>query len=509
MKKLSYIAVLFALGALGSCSKQLDQQPVSSVTSENFYLNTSDFLQAVNGVYSRLKAYPNQALWLGEVRSDNVTAASDGNRDWQGIENFSPNLTTTDFIEDGWNNDFNAIFNANSVLEALGAKGSNITDAALRSRLEAEVRFLRAFYYFDLVRTYGRVPVLDKPLAPQDVATVDRSPVAEVYNFIIRDLEAAAAVLPPAYSGANVGRATAGAAKSLLGLVYLTKSGPVYDPEVDGPGQNSNEWGKAVALFNEVIASNQYQFLSGYPDIFSYTNENNKEVIFDVQFMLTNSGAGFPSQLVPSGFWDAQGLSNYGNGYGSGSYNVSTNLLDSYRNSAGGKVDRRDTFSIRHSFPTSTAVNAPVDTTRPFLKKYIDQSRRGKDRADWPINFIVIRYTDVLMMKAEAMLHGAPGTQAEVDALVNQVRARAGLDPVANVTLEQLMEERRREFAGEGLRWNDLVRSGMAVTTMNNFIASEKLTTVNPVIPAFTLYPVPAAELQAKPGLYTQNKGYY
>jgi cell division GTPase FtsZ len=112
-------------------------------------------------------------------------------------------------------------------------------------------------------------------------------------------------------------------------------------------------------------------------------------------------------------------------------------------------------------------------------------------------------------MKAECILHGAPGTQADVDAIVNQVRGRAGLTPVANVTLPQLMEERRKEFAAEGSRWHDLVRSGLIVTTMTNWITKEDVGHfMQPFNKNYILYPIPQSELDVKPGLYDQNLGY-
>jgi hypothetical protein len=487
-----------------ACSKKLDQTPVSSITNSNFYTNTNDFLQAVNGVYNKLRLYPDHLLWMGEMRSDNIAATSDGNRDWQGINDFSPNLTTTGFIVETWDNDYNGIYNANTVLDQLAAKGANVTDSTLRKRLTAECRFLRAFYYFDLVRYFGKVPLITKVMTTDEVLTIPRSPVADVYNQIIDDLQFAIANLPATYAAADIGRPTSNAAKGILGLVYLTRSGPTYD--IEGPGMNSNEYDKALALFNDVINSGQYTFINNYPSIFSYTNENNKEVIFDIQFMTTSNGADYPSMLVPPAYFTGLGLSGYGNGYGTCAFNITPNLMNSYKTSAGGGVDIRDTFSIQHKFNVTAT---QVDTTRPFIKKYINISARGTGLRDWPINFIVLRYTDVLMMKAECILHGAAGTQADVDAIVNQVRKRAGLAPVSNVTLPMLMEERRREFLGEGLRWNDLVREGMAVTTMNAWIASDAITTINKVIPQYILYPVPQAEILVKPGLYTQNDGYY
>ncbi|MFT4093851.1 MAG: RagB/SusD family nutrient uptake outer membrane protein [Niabella sp.] len=505
MKKYLYILAGATIFILNACTKDLEQTPVSSVVTSNFYTNANDFTQAVTGVYSGLTNYPDQLLWMGELRSDNIVATSDGNRDWQGINDFSPDLSTTAFIVSAWDDNFNSIYNANVVLQALDEKGDNIGDDSLKTRFTAEVRFLRAFYYFQLLRLYGQLPIIDKVYSSTEVTTIGRSSVSDVYDFIIADLEYAIDNLPSSYTGANIGRATQWAAKGLLGLVYLTKSGPTYD--INGPGLNSGEYDEALAQFNDIINNGPFSFLSDFPSIFSYTNENNAEVIFDVQFMTTSNGADYPSQLVPSSYWTGLGLTAYGNGYGSATYNISDNLLESYTNSAGDYTDTRDTFSIQHSYATSSTTTT---TTDPFIKKYIDLSNIGTDRADWPINFIVMRYTDVLMMKAECILNGASGTQAEVNSIVAQVRERAGIPALtSDVTLSDLMEERRREFLGEGLRWNDLIREGMAVSTMNAWRTSDDLTSsIDEVVANYLIYPVPQAELSAAPGLYTQNPGY-
>jgi hypothetical protein len=508
MKRITYIILLFSLAGITSCNKKLDQQPVSDIVTDNFYTNVNDFQLAVNGAYYRLKGYPLQAMWMDEVRSDNLAVTSDGNRDWQGINDFSPNLTTTAFIVNTWTNDFNGVYNVNTVLNAIATKGEGILTDSLNKKFTAECRFLRAFYYFDLLRYYGRLPIIDKLLSVAEAGTVPRSSLADVYNFIVGDLEYAATNLPTTQAAADLGRPTSYAAKGLLGLVYMTKSGPTYNV-TGGPGLNSNEYGKALSLFNEIITSTKYAFSTDYASIFSYTNENNKEVLFDIQYMSTSSGAEYPSQLVPDAYWTGLGLQNYNNGYGSATYNVSKDLLQSFKTGTGGAVDKRDTFSIKRGFPTSTATPTVLDTSRPFLKKYIDVARRGKDRADWPINFIVLRYTDILMMKAECILHGATGTQADVDGIVNQVRVRAGVPALTNVNLAKLMEERRKEFVGEGIRWNDLVREGMLVTTMNTWRINDNIPTIKEIIPQYAIYPVPQNEILAKPGLYDQNESYY
>lgn len=485
--------ILFVLVALSSCTKQLNQQPVSNLATTNFYSNNNDFLQGVNGVYYQLKTIPDQLLWLDEMRSDNINAISDGNRDWDGINTFSPNITTVTFISNAWKSNFNGIYNANTVLSALTTKGSVIGNATLVSRYIAECRYLRALYYFQLLRLFGKVPVISTPLTASEVNSVARGSIADVYKLILDDLQYAADNLPASYTGSDIGRATSYAAKGLLGLVYLTRSGPTYS--VDGPGLASNEYDKALTLFNDVISSNQYSFLSSYSSIFSYSNENNKEVIFDVQYASSINGASFPSDLAPVGYWTSLSISNtYGNGYGSSSFAVTNNLKKSY--TANG-TDARYAFNVATTYVS------------PFIKKYIDITKKGTSGTDWPINFILLRYTDVLLMKAECILNGAAGgSQADVDAIVNQVRARAGIGALSNVNLATLMEERRREFVGEGLRWNDLVREGFAVTTMNAWIASDAITTISQVVPNYIIYPVPASEIQTKAGLYSQNPGY-
>lgn len=499
--KISIIPYFFILLTVtaGSCSKQLNQTPVSNVTLDNFYTTPNDFKQAVTGAYTQLKSYPTQILWLGEMRSDNLNAISDGNRDWDAINNYHKEISATTFVNNAWDNNWNGIFNVNVVLSALSQKGSIIGDDALKNRYEGELHFLRAFYYFQLLRLFGKLPVIASPLSATEVTGVERSPVASVYNFIVADLKAAAAILPDAYTeAADLGRPTLGAANALLGQVYLTKSAPAYD--IEGPGLNSKQYDSAYYYFNEVTRSNKYSLVSKYPDVFSYTNENNSEVVFDIQFASGSNGAGFPSHLAPVAYWIAIGVTNsYGNGYGATStFNITNNLKQSYRPN-GVVQDVRDTFNVNYTYGVST-----------FFKKYIDVSRRGARGTDWPINFIAIRYADVLLSKAEAILNGASGgTTTEAIGYVNQVRNRAGLPNISGLTQAELLEERRREFAGEGLRWNDLVRSGQLVGTINNWITSDGLSSqILSVDNNTVIYPIPAKDIAASNGLYAQNPGY-
>lgn len=223
-------------------------------------------------------------------------------------------------------------------------------------------------------------------------------------------------------------------------------------------------------------------------------------MIFNVEYKTGSSpvvGATFPWLLVPDNYFQSLGKATQGGLY---IRPVSTDLVNTYE--AG---DTRKNFTIKLGGFT---YNGTFED-RPFFQKYVDLTKVPTNRLDWPINFIVQRYTDILMLKAECILHGADGTQADVDNIVNQVRQRAGLTAVSNVTLNQLMDERRREFAAEGLRWHDLVRSGLVESTINAWIPKEDiLHAMQTFKKEYVIYPIPQSELDVNPGLYTQNDGY-
>jgi starch-binding outer membrane protein, SusD/RagB family len=491
------VTVLFA-----SCKKELDQAPISQVATGEFYKTQNDFIQGLNSVYSSLRPYPDRQLNLSETRSDNLYAVSDGGvREWEGINSFHKTIASNPYVVEAYNTNFNGIFKANEFLRQLQEKGSEIvTTEALRTRMEAEARFLRAFYYFDLVRWFGEVPVVKTPLLASEALTVPRSPVNEVYDFILDDLHFAEEQLPETYPAADKGRPTKWAAKGILALVHMTRSGPTYG--IKGPGLGLNEWQTAFDLLQQIITSNRFSFLPKYMDIFSYNNENNAEVVFDIQYINGANpvlGSTFPWVLVPDTWFQSKGKPVQG---GLTIRPVSNDLLDAYE--TGDK--RRDSIIV-----SGYTYNGATES-RPFFVKYVDLTKvPTNSRLDWPINFIVLRYTDVLMLKAECILQGATGgTQADVDAIVNQVRARAGLTTqVSGVTLPQLMEERRKEFAAEGSRWHDLVRSGLVETVIPAWIAKEDVQkTMKPFEKNFIIYPIPQAELDVKKGLYEQNAGY-
>jgi hypothetical protein len=520
MKK-TFSIIIIALATLAaSCTKDLDQVPISVATAPTFYQQPSDFIQAVNAAYNSLRGYPDRVLFLSEIRSDNIYPTNDVGRDPDPINNFAVGIAPNTYVEEAWSANFSGIFKANTAIEQIAKNASYVGNAALANRLTAEARFLRAFFYFDLVKYFGKLPIVDHTVTASEANTIGRSTVTEVYALIIGDLQFAAANLPanfsgayPAYGPTDVGRATKYAAEAMLAKVYMTRSGPTYG--IDGPGLGLNEWSLAMPLLQDVITNGgfvfnpaPYSFPVPATGIFSYTNQNpstNKEAIFDVMYLTqanSNLGATHPWQLVPQNYFNAYGNSSTSGALGTPS--VSGNLINSYATTD----TRKSPFF--HTTPYTYTGNTE---TKPFFRKYLDTTKvpATNSRFDWAINFIVLRYTDILMLKAECILNGATGgSQTDVDQIVNQVRARAGQPAITGVTKAQLLDERRKELAGEGQRWFDLQRSGNLITIMNAWIATEDvaLHKVNTVVANHIIYPVPQTQIDASPGLYTQNPGY-
>ena len=506
MKKLFFLLTISSAILFNSCKKELNQTPISASTTATFYRSPSDFLQASNSVYANLHNYPIRLSNLSEIRSDNIYGVSVTVRDWDPINNFSPSIAANAYVTEAWSTNFNGVFRANTLLDQIEKNGSYIESATLATRLQAEAKFLRAFYYFDLLRYFGKVPIIDHPVSATEAATINRGNIGDIYKFIIADLQSAITNLPSNYTGADVGRATKYAAEALLAQVYMAKSAVKYG--IDGPGMDSNEWNLALPLLQDIISSNQFVFNTSYSNIFSYTNQNpsvNKEAIFDVMYQTGISGTGdlygasFPWILAPGAYF-----LSLKDGRSNGSLEiipVSNDLFNSYAS-----TDIRKAFNINSAGYT----NAGSTENRPFFKKWLDITKIPvTSRFDWGINFIAIRYTDILMLKAECILRGAPGSQADVDAIVNQVRTRASLVAVSAVTLPQLFEERRKEFANEGSRWFDLQRSGDLINIMNNWRAKDDgQNRIRPATANQIIYPIPQTQIDAVPGLYTQNPGY-
>ncbi|MBN2213453.1 MAG: RagB/SusD family nutrient uptake outer membrane protein [Bacteroidales bacterium] len=504
MKKILIIFSVITFG-LAACEDQLDQAPISDLSVAGFFRNESDFEQAVNGVYHSLRGVPSRWMNLSDIRSDNFYAYSSmGVREWDPVTAFAKTLATSIYMDEAWSANFEGIMRANTLIENLSTDA--VPDDDLRNRFEAEAKFLRGFFYFELVKWFGKVPLIDHLVTPTEALDIPRSPVTDIYNLIISDLQFAIENLDDYYpkGNSNMGRATKNAARGILARVYLARSGPDYG--IEGPGLGANEYGLALSLLNDIIASKHYDKLENYADIFSDANENNEEVIFDIQFESNQGGTGtdFPGEFAGRAWWNSVAIPW---DIALETKDVSEDMINSYDT-----IDKRFDVNIQLDIPDLASGDTIYD---PTCIKYCssDPQYWGVDRFDFPINFIVLRYTDVLMMKAECILNGASGTQGEVNQIVNDVRDRAGLNPLpGDITLDDLMAERRKEFFGEGLRWHDLVRSGKVLDMINAWIPVEDIREMlreNYPIQAYNIiYPLPQEQIDVKKGLYEQNLGY-
>lgn len=496
MKKIFILIGL--IGMISACEDDLNQVPISDPSVSNFYRDTDDFEQAINGAYHTLKDYPAIHFYLSEIRSDNVYSPGTGVRDWNPVNNFEKTLETNPLMAMAWDVSFRGIFRANTVLDKINE--TLVPDEATRNRMIGEARFLRALFYFDLVRFFGKVPLYDGVVTPTEALEIPRSPVEDVYALIVSDLQEAATLLPPSYP--TKGKATSFAAKGMLARVHLARSGPDFG--IEGPGLGVNEYDQALTLLNEVIESGNYGWVDDYASIFSYVNENNPDIVFDVQAI--NDGAtddrGIGTILPTLMYHESYGklYTPFAGGVpGDSPITPSDDLMDSYA-----AEDVRDDLAILKSFvdENSNTINDPQ------YVKFLDLDHLPADRFNWGINFPVLRYTDVLLMKAEALLQTG-GNQGEIDNIVNDVRERAGLDPVSNVDLDFLLEERRREFVAEGLRWHDLVRTGKVLEVMNAWQAEEDPAgKIGQIVANDIIYPIHHNQLEVKEGLYDQNPGY-
>ena len=503
MKKIILILAIIILGSV-ACEDQLYQDPISVMSSNGFFRNDADFNAALSGVYSSMHNYPWREFYLSDVRSDNMYGVGEaGVRDHEPINNFAKTIAGNTYMSEAWSSNYTGIMRANTILDNIG--NGKLSSEAVKLNIEAQTKFLRAFFYFDLVKLFGKVPKIDRLMTPNDLLSLGRSPVADIYDLIISDLTFAITNLDEYYAKgtANCGRATKNAARGLLAKVYLTRSGPTYG--IEGPGLGTNDYAAALSLLNDVISSAHYDTLSNYASIFVTTNENNKEVVFDIQFIKggQNAGADYPGEFCCQQWWKSVG---YPYDIGLENKDVSESLIGKFD-----KVkDERYAASIQLGYiPPSTGVY----TYDPCVIKYCSKlsSEWGNNRFDFPQNYIVIRYTDILLMKAECILQGATGSQADVNNIVNGIRKRAGLAALpGNVTLDDLLAERQKEFLGEGQRWGDLVRTGKVLDVINAWIPVEdiKHQMATSIDANMIIYPVPEAQIILKAGLYTQNEGY-
>jgi hypothetical protein len=475
--KMKNIVTLISLFTISCSSDFLEILPQSTVTISVLYKTDSDFKDAVTGCYTALRsAYDNMYIY-GDVRSDDSWHALGNNVVMNSIDNFAERSGESVFAST-WQNYYTLIFRANILLSKIESLDASVIPN--KNRYIGEARFLRALAYFDLVRIYGDVPRVVSELNIEESYQSGRVSVSSIYNeLIIPDLLVAENLLPSTYSGLDVGRATKGAAKALLGKVYLTRK----------------DFVNAELKLGEVTQMG-YALLPKYHDLFNYSNEHHSEYIFDIEYISGGLGIGshFTNSFIPKSTGDhADNFFNIKGGLGE----LNTPTFDLFY--AFEQFDPRRTITVDTGYYDNNNVWFKFFQIATFTKKYITPVSNGNDsRANWK----VVRYADVLLMFAEALNEN----NKTIESLVyfNQVRARVGMPKFSGLskdqTRERIYQERRFELGMEGHRWFDLIRTGRAL----NIMASMGMKPYNVV------FPIPLREIQIinNPAILPQNPGY-
>jgi hypothetical protein len=430
-----------------SCEEQLDLAPITSIGESGYFKNSKEIDAGIFAVYDALQTVVKREFILCEIRSDNTTTVK-GEGDFAGIDNFTESATNS-ITSAYWVQQYTLIGRANKVLKYTG----NVTDVNTRNAQEAELRFLRAYSYFSLVRLFGNVPLVDHEVGPTETASFGNSTVADLYKFIETELTFAAANLPATRTGSDLGRATSITAKAVLAQVYFAQ------------GKNT----QALPLYDAVVGT--YAFDITFANVFSSTNEMNNEIVFAVRF---SSGVAEGQDIGYE--FDAKGTFQ-------GLNNPTPDMVAQY-----------EAGDLRKAFCISTAAV-------PMLLKY-SEDKTNDSKLDW----VIIRKAEALLSRAEINATASTGIDQSAINDINLLRKRAGLTEYTAASfadkaalLTAIAKERRVELAFENYRWYDLVRMNNASSVMSAQLGK--------TIPAASnLYLIPQREIDASQGALVQNR---
>ncbi|MFZ4542911.1 MAG: RagB/SusD family nutrient uptake outer membrane protein [Saprospiraceae bacterium] len=484
-------SLLFLLTFIGCTKEFLDRKPLGQLTSDTFFSTSAQAVESVNAIYQQLRVWETHAFgFLGctDIMSDDADKGSTPNDGiyQSDLDNFihTPDNPSVVAV---WTGYFQGISRCNIAIDKIPAIAM---DANLKSRLIAEAKFLRAYYYFNLVRWFGELPLITKPLSTTEFVQ-KRVPAKDIYQQIVKDLTEAAAVLPEKskYAASDMGRITKGAANGYLAKVYLTM------------GDFSN----AELLATTVINSKEYSLFPSYYDQFLIENENCSESIFEIQATLINA------ETLGSAQWNqiqgVRGTPNLGWGFN----RPSDNLIAAFE--PGDPRREATILYVGEVLPDGSAI--VEDNPETFGERYNQKAWTPQHigfQENSPGNIRIFRYADLLLIAAEAMNEN--GKSAEAISIVNQIRKRARGSLPANLVLKELVsqgkdadrqaiwKERRVELALEQHRWFDLIRQKRAAEVMQlvgktNFVKGKH-----------ELLPIPQTEIDISNNTLTQNFGY-
>lgn len=491
------IAGFFAC-ALASCSRDFLEVPKEgSITEESYYKDESQVFTGLVATYDALRknsgGFENMITMMN-AGSDDQYAGGGGESDGAGIQSFS-NFSINQFTipESFWSDHYQGIFRANILLQKISKVQM---DASKKARFIAEAKTLRALYYFNLVRMFKNIPLILEPVSPTNMYSITQAKPADIYAQMEKDLLAAINDLPATVTTDEYGRLTKGAAQALLGKVYL------YD------GKKAEAATQLAAVNGTPGGTSQYGYklLTNFSDLWVTNNKFNSESIIEVSHTNksqagwgnwgsgTDEGNSVCVMVGPRGYVKNNALApDLPAGW---SFNVWTQNFYDFM-----KTDPRfseTVFDLKALKAAGAADYVPgYKDTGYFMKKFLptsaDVSPLGGDSVlNYQKNSYIIRLADTYLLEAEAL----GGTGARAQALLDAVRFRAGLSSVP-VSMQTIKDERRRELAGEGHRFFDLVRWGDAASVLasRGFKANKN-----------EVFPIPNNELNGTK--LVQNPGY-
>ena len=462
MKKFSYLLIAVLAMVTTACEKELIQNPRTTKVADNFYTNEAELEEAVNAVFATLQftgVYDTAMPAVGELPGEDAydeTPANDGGV-YGMLDDFNV-IPQSSLIANVWEDSYKGIQRANIVINRI--QDIDFEVGATKNTRIGEMLFIRAMLYFNLVRTFGDVPlVTDEVANPQEYFGQVRTPVGEVYSQIIADLDEAIDLLPVRNDG-NKGRVVKTAAQALLGKVHLTLK----------------DYTSARSSLLDVVSSNVHDLVA-VDEVFSLENELNEELIFVVQYasgINSNSeGSDAYRMFNPTGRQDGGLAGTKGHGVLKPDFYALYADDDARKGVYVGALESGLAYTNKIAVP-STVV--------------------GDSGSDW----VVLRYADVLLMLAE--IENEMDNPDEAISYLDLVRNRANLGDYTGATdqqsvFEEIDLQRRLELVWEGHRWFDLLRQDRAQSILG-------ITDVNKL-----LLPLPASQIAADPALQ-QNPGY-
>ena len=487
------IKIIIPVLLVASCSEFLGIRPEGTTPAEGIdYSKSENIFKPVSAAYASMRsgnvhAFP--YICAFEITSDNADKGSspEDNPTALALDKFTYDASNS-IINDLWVGYYDVVSAANNAIGQMPLFRNAIQNAQTRvtiDQCEAEAKVIRAYAYFNLVRLFGSVPLVDTVMTADQLASLKQSSREDVYQVISRDLDYAISTLPVAYPSSYAGRITSYTARAIKAKAMMY----------------AGNWNEVAKLTDEIITSGRYGLLTDFREVFSIDGENSKESLFEIQSS-TLGGITGTAPYIEYAYVQGPRGNSPSNMQGWGFCTPSEDLITFYQSR--GEVVRPATTLLYRGTITPEGDEIKATCTNPVYNGkcytpsiYNNWSNNGYG---YDHNVRVLRYAEVLLMYAEALLNGAPVGESGItaDQAVNLVRHRAQLQPLSGVTLQNVWDERRAELAMEEDRFFDLIRTGQA---------AERLSSLGFTSGKNEVFPIPANQRQLNPNL-VQNPGY-